>query len=71
MIIIVVHQNKLTKLLLTIPWSCSAGGWGSSGLSKMVHSFDLKNTGDEAAGWEVGDAGDGWTIPEAEKGKIL
>lgn len=37
----------------------------------MVHSFDLKNTGDEAAGWEVGGVGDGWTIPEAEKGKIL
>lgn len=56
MIIIVVHQNKLTKLLLNIPWSFSLGpleagssGAGASlGLSKKAQSLDLSNAGNRA-----------------------
>lgn len=56
MIIIVVHQNKLTKLLLNIPWSFTLGpleagsfGAGSSlGLSKKAQNLDLSSAGPRA-----------------------
>lgn len=45
MIIIVVHQNKLTKLLLNIPWGLSLGTGASLGLSKKEQNLDLSNAG--------------------------
>lgn len=42
MVIIVFHPNKLTKLLLHVPWSCPPGGWGLTVLSKKVQGLAVK-----------------------------
>ena len=68
MIIIVFHQNKLTKLLLTVPWSCSAGGWGPLRAVKEGAQTGSENTGDEVSGWERG-TWKKWMDNSRDKGK--